>query len=145
MRVASTTNDTHTATFVVKNVTNQRWEYEVTETLSAGGFEWLRVISYSGVVESLSDARNSGRDVVEFLTFCPEDPLQYFNNGFAIAADIVVRLKDPNAGSAEQRVRVELSCAPRASISIPVVPGPQGQPGAAGASRSSRSSRCSRP
>ena len=134
VRVASTTNDTHTATFVVKNVTSQRWEYEVTEVLTTGGFEWLRVISYSGVVESLSDARNSGRDVVEFLTFCPEDPLQFFGDAYSVSGDIVVRLKDPNAGSAEQRVRIELSCAPRASISIPVVPGPRGPVGAPGSS-----------
>ncbi|MEZ4632393.1 MAG: hypothetical protein R2880_17050 [Deinococcales bacterium] len=130
--LGSSSLETRTATFVVKNITNQRWEYDITETLAVGGFEWLRVISYSGVVESRTDVRNSGRDVVEFITFCPDDPLRVFGNSFGVAGDIIIRLKDPSAGSAEQRVRVELSCAPRASITVPIVPGPQGPAGPAG-------------
>ncbi len=129
VRLASSSNETREATFVVQNVTNQRYEYDVTETLSQGGFEWLRVLSYSGVVEARNDIRNSGRDVVEFLTFCPTDPIAIFGTT-SVVGEMIVRVN--GGGASEQRVQVELSCAPRTSFSIPMIPGPMGPAGPAG-------------
>lgn len=123
VRMAATTGDTHSAAFKITNSSKQRQKYTVTKSLTSNGFEWLRVISYSGVVEG------SSSDSVEFLAFCPEDPTAFFSNSFTTNGELIIAGK----GFANQRVLVQLSCNPRASISIPVVPGPIGPVGPVGA------------
>ncbi len=101
----------HLWTFALQNKTTKPLEYKINESLSQKGFEWLRVISYSGVVPAKT-ANKAGTDIVAFLAFCPDDPLEFFDD-LTIEGSLPIKLEDSSGGFTEQKLNVELDCSLR--------------------------------